>query len=157
MRSPMRCAGFDLPRLEEAVTAIDEDGLALAGIEHRLDGYGEGGGHGNAELDIHVHVRLEQEPGVIHFQPHFEGAGGGVDLRLNVIHAGGEAASRVVGERNARGLPFPNGGASYSNTSAMIQTWLRSAMRVEIGVRHDLLACKGLALDDVAAAWERIG
>ncbi len=81
--------------------------------------------HIHAEFDVHVHVRLQHNR-VFGFQADLERARHRIYLRLDVIHTRRKRLPGRVRERNPGGLPHPTMGASFSNTSAMIQTWFRS-------------------------------
>src|SRR5262245_34315960 len=49
---PEILSGFDCARLEKAVTSIDKHGLTQAGVEYRIEGYGQPRSQGDVELDI---------------------------------------------------------------------------------------------------------
>src|ERR1035437_3367896 len=86
-------AGFHLPRLEVAVTAIDKDRLVIARVEHGVRRHREFRRDVHLEFDIGVHVRLEQHAGVVHIEPHLEGSRHRIDLRLEKIDPGVEDLS----------------------------------------------------------------
>src|ERR1035437_5824838 len=60
-------SNLDLPRLQVAIAAVDEDRLLQPGVEDGLDGNGHPSWHGDVELDVDKHVGLQDHLRVVGF------------------------------------------------------------------------------------------
>ncbi len=83
-------AGLDGAGLEHSLARLDEDGLAEAGVDDRVDRDGQG--VRALDLELHVHVHVGSEPGawVLDLEPDLHGPGDRVELRRDPAHHRGE-------------------------------------------------------------------
>src|SRR5487761_2130872 len=113
-------SGLDSARLEIPIAAVNKCGFANARIHDRVNWDREMGSATDVKIDIDKHFWLQNLIRIGHFETDFQGARGGVQLRLDIVAAGRERSSLI--RRKARGLADSNppgqrpGGAANPST-----------------------------------------
>src|ERR1039457_5346283 len=125
----------------------------VARVEHGFRRYRKFRRNVYLEIDVGVHVGLEQDAWVVHVEPHLEGSGHRIDLRLDKINPGAKYPSW-------NGLDRYTGGLAQADVWGFILEHIRHDPdvtkihdRVQVRVGHNFQLRERLAIGDISRHW----